>query len=125
MILGLGIDLVDVSRIEQALKRFGPRFLDRILRADESAYCQSQQNTVTTVAARFAAKEAVAKAFGTGIGAGLGWRDIEVVRLPSGRPAVQLHGKAVELLATLGGRTVHLSITHTDTQASAVAVIEG
>lgn len=125
MILGLGIDLVEVARIERALKRFGPRFLERILHGNELAYCQSQTAPAGTVAARFAAKEAVSKAFGTGIGEELGWKDIEVVRLSSGQPSVRLHGKAVELLAARGGRNVHLSITHTAGHASAVAVVEG
>ncbi len=124
MILGLGIDLVDVARIERALQRFGPRFLDRILCDAEQRHCQAQPAPGVSVAARFAAKEAVSKAFGTGIGAELGWKDIEVVRLPSGQPSVQLHGAGVELLKSRGGRSIHLSITHTASHASAVAVIE-
>lgn len=124
MILGLGIDLVDVARIERALKRFGPRFLDRILCDAEQRHCQSQPTPAVCVAARFAAKEAVSKAFGTGIGAELGWKDIEVVHLPSGQPSVQLHGAGVELLKSRSGRSIHLSITHTASHASAVAVIE-
>ncbi len=124
MILGLGIDLVDVARIERALKRFGPRFLDRILCDAEQRHCQSQPAPAISVAARFAAKEAVSKAFGTGIGVELGWKDIEVVRLSSGQPSVQLHGAGVELLKSRGGRSIHLSITHTASHASAVAVIE-
>lgn len=124
MILGLGIDLVEIARIQQALQRFGPRFLDRILHENELAYCQAQTAPAGTVAARFAAKEAVSKAFGTGIGEELGWKEIEVVRGSTGQPGVKLHGKAVELLAARGGRTVHLSITHTAGHASAVAVVE-
>ncbi len=124
MILGLGIDLVEVTRIERALARFGPRFLSRILCEKELAYCQSQSAPAKSVASRFAAKEAVSKAFGTGIGAELGWKNIEVVRLASGQPSVELHGAGVDLLKSRGGRKVHLSITHTGGHAAAVAVIE-
>lgn len=125
MILGLGIDLIEVARIEQALARFGPRFLERILCENELTYCQSQTAPAKSVASRFAAKEAVAKAFGTGIGAELGWKDIEVVRLASGQPVVEMRGAAFELLKSRGGRRVHLSLTHTAVHAAAVAVIEG
>ena len=125
MILGLGIDLIEVARIEQALARFGPRFLERILCENELTYCQSQTAPAKSVASRFAAKEAVAKAFGTGIGAELGWKDIEVVRLASGQPVVEMRGAAFELLKSRGGRKIQLSLTHTAVHAAAVAVIEG
>ncbi len=124
MILGIGIDLVEIVRIEHALARFGPRFMERILCAGELEYCRAHGAPAAAVAARFAAKEAVAKAFGTGIGAELGWKEIEVIRLPSGRPSVQLLGNGLEMLKRLGGRSVHLSLTHTAVNAVAVAVIE-
>lgn len=125
MILGLGIDLVEVARIEHALARFGPRFLARVLSDLEVAYCQSQSSPAKNVACRFAAKEAVAKAFGTGIGAELGWKDIEVVRLASGEATVEMRGAGVELLKRRGGQKVLISMTHTGSHAAAVAVIDG
>ncbi len=125
MILGIGIDLIEVERVRASHERFGDRFTRRILRDSEIAYCLAHKDPGPFLAARFAAKEAVSKAFGTGIGAELGWQDIEVVRLPSGQPTVQLHDGGAALLAARGGRTIHLSLTHTISHAAAVAVIEG
>lgn len=124
MILGLGIDLIEVERVRASHERFGDRFTRRILRDSEIAYCLTHKDPGPFLAARFAAKEAVSKAFGTGIGAELGWQDIEVVRLPSGQPTVRLHDGGAALLAARGGRVVHLSLTHTTSHAAAVAVIE-
>jgi holo-[acyl-carrier protein] synthase len=124
MIIGLGIDLVEVRRIENAWKRFGQRFVDRILLPDELAYCVSHKNPAPFIAARFAAKEAVSKAFGTGIGVSLGWHDIEVRHKESGAPYVALHGKGQDLLAHLKANVVHLSLTHTATNSAAVAILE-
>lgn len=125
MILGTGIDLIEVGRIAASYERFGERFLARILRPAEIAYCLSHAQPAPHLAARFAAKEAVSKAFGTGIGAELGWQDIEVARRASGEPHVVLHAKGLALLAARGGRGVHLSLTHTAAHAAAVAVLEG
>lgn len=125
MILGLGVDLVEVARVAKACQRFGERFLKRLFLEDEIRYCQSYADPMPHLAARFAAKEAVSKAFGTGIGPCLGWQDIEVRRHDSGQPYVVLHGKGTRLLAEMGGTNVHLSLTHTGTHAAAVAVIEG
>lgn len=125
MILGTGIDLIEVSRIAASFERFGERFLGRILRPAEIAYCLTHTQPAPHLAARFAAKEAVSKAFGTGIGAALGWQDIEVARRDSGEPYVVLHDKGLVLLAARGGRLVHLSLTHTAQHAAAVAVLEG
>ena len=124
MIIGVGIDLVEVQRIENAWKRFGDRFVNRILLADELAYCVSHKNPAPFIAARFAAKEAVSKAFGTGIGVSLGWHDIEVRHKESGAPYVSLHGKGQDLLAQLKANTIHLSLTHTATNSGAVAILE-
>lgn len=125
MILGTGIDLIEVARIAASYERFGERFLARLLRPAEIAYCLTHAQPAPHLAARFAAKEAVAKAFGTGLGAELGWQDIEVVRRASGEPRVLLHDKGAALLAARGGRVVHLSLTHTAQHAAAVAVLEG
>lgn len=124
MTVGLGIDVIDVARIRGSCERFGDRFLRRVLRDSEVAYCQGLVDPAPSVAARFAAKEAVSKAFGTGIGSELGWHDIEILRLPSGQPTIRLHGLGAVLLAKIGGNCVHISLTHTREYAAAVAIIE-
>jgi holo-[acyl-carrier protein] synthase len=124
MILGTGIDLIEVERIRSSHARFGGRFTGRILRPDEIAYCLQHQDPAPFLAARFAAKEAVSKAFGTGIGEQLGWHDIEVCRKESGEPFVVLHDKGAALLQARNGRCVHLSLSHTREYAAAVAVLE-
>jgi holo-[acyl-carrier protein] synthase len=124
VILGTGIDIIEVERVEAAYKRFGARFLDRILRESELAYCMSHKSPGPFLAARFAGKEAVSKAFGTGIGAHLGWQDIEICRKESGEPYVVLHDKGKTLLDTRGGRLVHLSLSHTEKHATAVAILD-
>jgi holo-[acyl-carrier protein] synthase len=125
MILGTGIDLIEVARIAASFEKFGERFVRRVLVADEVAYCLTHKNPAPFLAARFAAKEAVSKAFGTGIGAALGWQDIEIRRKESGEPFVVLHGKAVELLAARGAQRLHISLTHTENYAAATAILEG
>ena len=125
MILGTGIDIVEVSRITQSLERFGDRFLKRILLPAEMAYCQSHKVMAPHVAGRFAAKEAISKAFGTGIGKHLGWLDMEVVRKDSGEPYVVLHGAGLDLLSMRGASKVHISLSHTQVYATAVALLEG
>jgi holo-[acyl-carrier protein] synthase len=124
MILGIGIDIIEVARVAGSVERFGDRFLHRILLPAEIEYCRSQAFPGPHIAARFAAKEAISKAFGTGIGAALGWRDLEIVRQDSGEPRVRLHGKAQELLLNRGGRAVHVSLSHTQNYAAAMAVLE-
>jgi holo-[acyl-carrier protein] synthase len=124
MILGTGIDLVEVARIRSTLEKFSDRFLKRILHPDEIAYCLSQKNPAPFVAGRFAAKEAISKAFGTGIGRQLGWLDMEVRHKESGEPFVVLHGGGQKLLTERGGRSLHLSLTHTDNHAAAMAILE-
>ncbi len=124
MILGTGIDLIEVARVAASMERFGDRFLGRILLPAEVQYCRLHAVPGPHVAARFAAKEAISKAFGTGIGALLGWHDLEIERLPSGQPVVRLRGKGLGLLAARGGRLVHVSLTHTQSYAAAVAVLE-
>lgn len=124
MIVGLGIDIIEVDRIRQAWRQHGERFVLRILRQPEADYCLAQSDPAPALAARFAAKEAVSKAFGTGIGAELGWHDIEILRHPSGQPQILLHGKGARLLQERGGRLVHLSLSHSTAQAVAVAILE-
>jgi holo-[acyl-carrier protein] synthase len=125
MILGIGIDIIEVERVAASYKKFGARFLNRILLPDEIAYCRSHKNPAPFLAARFAAKEAVSKAFGTGIGAQVGWQDIEIQRKVSGEPFVVLHGKGKELFAVRGAKNLLVSISHTENYAAVTAVLEG
>jgi holo-[acyl-carrier protein] synthase len=124
MILGIGIDIIEVARIQASHERFGDRFLNRILHAGDIAYCLSHKLPAPFLAARFAAKEAISKAFGTGIGAQLSWHDMEVARRDSGEPYVILHGRGQALLQQRGGRIVLLSLSHTQQHATAVALLE-
>lgn len=125
MILGLGIDIIEVARIAASHEKFGERFLNRILHPNEIGYCLSHKVPGPFLAVRFAAKEAISKAFGTGIGAQLGWRDMEVGRKESGEPFVILHERGQALLVARGARAVLISLSHTQTYAAAVAVLEG
>ncbi len=124
MILGVGIDIIEVARIQASYERFGERFLNRILHPNEISYCISHKVPGPFLAARFAAKEAISKAFGTGIGAQLGWRDMEVGRKESGEPFVILHGPGEELLRSRNARAVLISLSHTQDHAAAVAILE-
>jgi holo-[acyl-carrier protein] synthase len=125
VILGSGIDIVEVARVEAVRQKHGERFLKRILHPGEIAYCLSHKSPGPFLAARFAGKEAISKAFGTGIGGQLGWQDMEIARKESGEPYVILHGKGLELLARRGARSVHISLSHTEKHATAVAILEG
>src|ERR1022692_1705011 len=124
MILGTGIDIIEVTRIAESFEKFGERFVNRILLPDEIAYCLGHRRPAPFLAARFAAKEAVSKAFGTGIGAQLGWQDIEICRKESGEPFILLHDKGLELLAGRNARLVHITISHTATHATAMSILE-
>ena len=125
MLLGTGIDIIDFARIGLVLSRWGEKCLNKFLRPDEIKYCQQQADPSPCIAARSAGKEAVSKAFGTGIGEKLNWHDLEIVHHERGRPMVRLHGKAKVLLMELGGKAVHISLSHSDGQAAAMAVLEG
>ena len=124
MILGLGIDIIEVGRIASSYEKFGERFVNRILRPGEIAYCLTHKEPGPFLAARFAAKEAISKAFGTGIGAQLSWQDMEVGRKESGEPFVILHDGGQQLLESRGGRIVRISLSHTKEYAAAVAILE-
>lgn len=124
MIVGTGIDLVEIARIRSSHQRYGQRFLDRIYTTGEQAYCLRKRNSAESLAARFAAKEAGAKALGTGISHGVSWLEIEVVREPSGRPSIRFHGRAREFAARLGAARAALSLTHTDELAMANVILE-
>jgi holo-[acyl-carrier protein] synthase len=124
MIVGSGIDLVEIARIQQSFERYGQRFLDRIFTSGEQAYCMRKRNAAESLAARFAAKEAAAKALGTGISRGVNWLEIEVVRAPSGRPNIRFHGRAAEIAAQLGVARAALSLTHTASLSMANVILE-
>lgn len=124
MIIGLGIDICEVSRIGAAIERFGERFIRRIYTPAEIRYCQSKRNAVERFAGRFAAKEAATKAIGTGLHFGVTWHDVEVARLPGGRPTVLFHRAAAEHFARLGAKNAHLSITHSGDLAIAQVIID-
>jgi holo-[acyl-carrier protein] synthase len=125
MILGTGLDLVEVARIADLAARHGDRFLKRVFTDAELAYCLPRAGRNAHLAGRFAAKEAVFKALGTGWSETISWKQIEVLPGPSGAPEITLARGALERLASLGGRRVHISITHTADLAAASAVIEG
>lgn len=124
MILGIGIDMIEVPRVAAALDRFGDRFLRRIFTPDEIRYCDSKANRAERYAGRFAAKEAALKAIGTGWRRGVGWTDAEVRREMSGRPTIVFHGKAAEFAERLGVKRASLSISHTAEHAIAQVILE-
>jgi len=124
MIVGSGIDLVEIERIQNSVDRYGERFLDRIFTKAEQAYCLRKRNAAESFAARFAAKEAGAKALGTGISHGIGWLEIEVIREPSGRPTLAFHGRAAKHASQMGACNAALSLTHSHSTAMASVVLE-
>ena len=121
-IAGTGLDIVETGRIRQSLEQFGARFLNRCFLPGEIAYCQGMKLPELHFAARFAAKEAISKAFGTGIGHELGWRDMEICRRASGEPYVVLHGKGAALARARGVTGVLVSLSHCRDYAAASAV---
>ena len=125
MVLGVGTDLIETRRIQESIERYGERFLERVFTAGEMAYCmRKKKNAAESFAARFAAKEAGAKALGTGISRGITWKELEVRREPSGRPTLHLSGRAAELAKAMGVRRIQLSLTHSRELAMAVVVAE-
>ncbi|MEO6924462.1 MAG: holo-ACP synthase [Bryocella sp.] len=125
MVLGIGTDLMEIARIEHSIARYGDRFLARVYTPGEIAYCRRKLKTSgESFAARFAAKEAAAKALGTGISHGVGWPEFEVTRLPGRRPELLLHGRAAAIAAHLGIRRLSLSLTHSREHAMAVVIAE-
>jgi holo-[acyl-carrier protein] synthase len=121
---GIGVDIIQVSRLVQALERFGERMERRLFTEGELGYCRSHKDPLPHLAARFAAKEAASKALGTGMSGGVGWTQIEVLQ-PGGRvPRLQFHGKALERFEALGCTRSHLSVSHDGGLAVACVVIE-
>jgi holo-[acyl-carrier protein] synthase len=124
MIVGMGVDLMEVPRMAAAIERFGEHFLKRVFTEAEIQYCDSKINRMERYAARFAAKEAGLKAIGTGWRGGISWRDVEVRRERGGRPCLAYAGKAAEVAARVGVRRTWLSLTHTEQYAIAQVVLE-
>jgi holo-[acyl-carrier protein] synthase len=125
MILGVGSDLIDIRRIEKTIARHGERFLGRIFTDVERAKAERRKNSVDTYAKRFAAKEACAKALGTGLRAGVFWRDMGVVNLPSGKPTMRLTGGALRRLQAITpkGFVAQIDLTITDERPIAQALV--
>lgn len=125
MILGIGSDLIEIARIEASIDRFGDRFLRRIFTPGEIAYCSRRTHGMAeSLAARFAAKEAGAKALGTGISRGVSWLEIEVRRQRGERPTLHWSGRALARAESMGAGAVHLTLTHSRDHALAVVVLE-
>ena len=124
MLIGTGIDVVEIERIAHSIERYGARFLERIFTATEIDYCHRKKNCAESFAARFAAKEAAAKALGTGIQHGLTWTELEVRRAPGQRPAMHFSGRALEIAEKLGVKRVSLSLTHGKSVAIATVMLE-
>ena len=125
MIVGLGIDITEVSRIREAIERRGRALVKRVFTPAEIVYCERYRDPFERFAARFAAKEAGMKALGTGWRRGVSWVDFEVVHLPGGRPTLTLHGKAQEIAAKLGVTAISLTLTHSGNTALAQVIFEG
>jgi holo-[acyl-carrier protein] synthase len=124
-VIGTGVDLVECARIERSIDRFGDRFLHRVFTKGEIEYSMSMKFPARHLAARFAAKEAVSKAFGTGIGKAMGWRDIDIQKKPSGEPFLVLSGPAQELAKKRGVTRGLITLSHTEHHAMASVVLEG
>ena len=123
MVIGIGYDMVEVSRLESVLSRWGRRFEERVFTARELAYCKSKKNCIQRMACRFAAKEAVFKALGTGWQGGVGWTDIEVTNDGLGKPSIILSGKAQQLSRQLGVANILVSMTNTKDYGAAQVIL--
>ncbi|MBI3670723.1 MAG: holo-ACP synthase [Acidobacteria bacterium] len=124
MIVGLGLDIAEIDRIRAAIERHGQAFLRRVFTPAEIAYCERHRDRYERYAGRFAAKEAAMKALGTGWRRGVRWIDIEVMRLPSGKPTLQLRGIAKEFADRLEVKHINVTITHSGNTALAQVILE-
>jgi holo-[acyl-carrier protein] synthase len=124
MIVGMGVDIAETFRIQQALERHGDRFQRRLYTPDEIAYCEKFKNKAERYAARFAAKEAAFKALGTGWGGGVRWLDVEITHQPSGKPEVVFSGRAKEVAGRLGVTRAGVSISHANRYVVAQVILE-
>jgi len=124
VIVGMGVDIAEIDRIESVITRTGKRFLERVYTPREMAYCERHKNRFERYAARFAVKEAAMKALGTGWTHGVRWRDIEIANLPGGKPTLQLAGVAAQVAEQLGVKNIAISITHSGNIAFAQVIFE-
>jgi holo-[acyl-carrier protein] synthase len=124
VIVGMGVDIAEIDRIEAAIKRNGRRFIERLFTPLEIEYCERHRNRFERYAGRFAVKEAAMKALGTGWRRGVRWVDIEVTNLPGGKPTLRLNGVAGEFAARIGVKNISLSITHSGNIAFAQVIFE-
>ena len=124
LIVGLGLDIAEVDRIEAAIQRHGVPFLERLFTPAEASYCERHKNKFERYAARFAAKEAAMKALGTGWSRGVRWRDIEVTREATGKPTLRLAGAALQIAERMGVKNISVSITHSGNLALAQVIFE-
>ncbi|MGY0218753.1 holo-ACP synthase [Endozoicomonadaceae bacterium StTr2] len=125
MIIGIGTDIIKISRLSGILDRQGDRFVQRILTETEQAEFQRRKRSVVYLASRFAAKEAAAKALGTGIGRGVSFQQLEVSNLETGQPVLTLHGYAAELFKSKGGKVIHISLSDEEDMAVAFVTLSG
>ncbi|THB64184.1 MAG: holo-ACP synthase [Desulfovibrio sp.] len=125
MIIGVGLDLVELERIKQSLERFGDRFTDKILTdLEKQTMPENENNRIAFVASRFAAKEAGVKALGTGFSQGVGFKDVEVITPDTRKPEIVLHNRALEISRDLGATKVFVSLSHERSVAGAVVILE-
>lgn len=125
MIIGIGIDLIELHRIQASLKQHGARFKNRLFTSREIDYCDSKRsNAFRHYAARFAAKEATMKALGVGWQQGTSWKEIEVIRNEKGQPQIRLTGSTARTARELKSKTIRLSLTHSEAYAAAFVIIE-
>ena len=122
-VVGVGIDQIEVSRIRDSFAKHGDHFLKKIFSEKEQSYCQDKADPAPCLAARFAAKEAVSKALGTGFGAEFGWLDAEIIHGDAGEPVIRLNQKAKRLLESKGGSRALVSLTHLESVASSIVVL--
>jgi holo-[acyl-carrier protein] synthase len=125
MIIGTGVDVVEIPRIRKITERLADRFILRVFTPSERQYCRAYRDPAPHFAVRFAAKEALFKALGTGWAKGVAWQDVEVLREGQNAPAMVLHGEALRLSEAKGTRKIHLSLSHADLWAIATVILEG
>ncbi len=124
MIIGTGVDIVEIARFRDVMERLKDRFLLRVFTSAEQQFCNGHRDPVPHFAARFAAKEALFKALGTGWAKGVTWLDVEVIRERQDAPTMALHGEAQRLSISMGAQKVHLSLSHSEQWAIAMVILE-
>ncbi len=124
MIIGIGVDVIEIQRVREVMQRQKARFQNRVFTAAEQEYCNGHRDPAPHYAARFAAKEALFKALGTGWSGGIRWTDAEVTRFPGQAPSMVLHGRAALISSARGARTSYLTLSHSRDTAVAVVILE-